>query len=328
MRVKHLLTTILGLAYSPSGSADWISPYCTKLLPCECKDAPPNCAALAAVATTPPTATAPTTLTGDARKELLAVAAQRLKNYQADLATVQQNLWIQFSLTAFAIIILRREKEDRPIKIPVLGIELPLDWCHLLIPLTLAYLFMTLGFQFDHLIQERYLLWEQFAQLEAPRNGNSIHSMRMLLEDRWIMDCWFAEFHADHNALSMDAPGAKAFNRIVLLLFSLFVAAQHAVSLFLLSRPKFPGASRAALSCLILVVVVLGFCQFGFRVFGGNPNWVQPLVGVFTLAILAWLTASSPAPWGMLRVVSAAQLTPSPQPTLDSSLAPERDPTG
>jgi len=30
----------------------------------------------------------------------------------------------------------------------------------------------------------------------------------------------------------------------------------------------------------------------------------------------------------MLRVVSAAQLTPSPQPTLDSSLAPERDPTG
>jgi hypothetical protein len=286
--VGVLVTVGLSVALGPTGDHDWVKPYCLQPEECGCLD---------------------TSCTGsgrskeDVRKDQLAVAAQRLKNYQGDLGALQQNLWLQLTLTVFAIVVLRRERDDKPLKIPVLQIDVPLAWCHLLIPIALAYLFVTLGFLFDHLIQERYLLWEELAQLEAPRSGRSIHSMRMLLEERWVMDSWFAEFHADHSALSMHAVGATRFNQLLLFLFALFVAMQHALSLFLLSRRDFPGGTPGAVVCLVLVVVVLGFSHFGFRVFGGNPNWVQAFVAGFTILILAPLTMRFPPGWGARRTI-------------------------
>ena len=225
-----------------------------------------------------------------AREQLAKVAEKRMDAYHDELGELRTNLWIQLIVMAIAFAILHRKVDDT-IKIPFIDFKLEVRWASVLVPLILVYLYITFGFVFDHLIQERYILWRELMQLEDNRVGHSIHSMRMMLDDRWVMDTWFAEFHPDAISYPVLQPAGVV---VFLLVFGAIIAAQHACALLLLVRTDLPGGKYEGSVRWILFLVVAGlyaFSHYAFLVWGQNPNWVQLEIGGVVLIALAVVSA-------------------------------------
>jgi hypothetical protein len=271
------IVAIVGLAYRPS-NLGWLRSYCTELdagCPCMVEKDPYKDRSFAACRN-------PSDLSKEEKEPVYKVVEKRLELYRGELGDLRTNLWLQFAFMVAAFLILLKTN-DEPVKIPILDREIDAKWARLVIPLILLYLYIVFGFLFDHLIQERYILWVQLDQLEHPRGGHSIHSLRMLLEDRWVMDSWFAEFHDDAIALPNLSPWG---NRFLLTMFGLFIALQHSCALLLLTRKALPGGARAGAGCFATIAVIYGLSHLGFLLMGQNPNWVQVVIAGGVLALL------------------------------------------
>lgn len=224
------------------------------------------------------------------------VFEKRLQHYERDLDQLRTILWLQLIIMIFAFVVLWTK--PREIEIPIVKLSVPAKWIHVAIPVALVYLSVGLGYVFDHLIQERYFLWEEILSLEGGK-GISIHSFGPLLDDRWVMDIWFAEFHPDSMSnAGVDKSTPVTIIRYVMLFgFGAFIAALQVSILALLERSKFPKQRRWTViwaGCFISALAVLMLNQVAFWTVGGNDNWVQWLA-IEPLTVIgygAWIWTS------------------------------------
>jgi hypothetical protein len=224
------------------------------------------------------------------------VFEKRLQHYERDLEQLRTTLWLQLIIMIFAFVVLWTKPKE--IEVPIVKLRVPAKWIHVAVPVALVYLSVGLGYVFDHLIQERYFLWQEILSLEGGK-GISIHSFGPLLDDRWVMDIWFAEFHPD----SMSNSGAETstpvtvIRYVMLFGFGAFIAALQVSILALLERSKFPKQRRWTVIwafCFVSALAVLMLNQVAFWTVGGNDNWVQWLA-IEPLTVIgygAWIWTS------------------------------------
>jgi len=207
------------------------------------------------------------------------VLERRLDHYESELTALRTNLWLQLLFIIVGIYVLVRAPAD--LKIPIMGLRVPLPWLQIAIPAALLYLNITLGFLLDHLIQQRYFLWNEVLALEGGQ-GRSIHSFALLLDDRWIMDTWFAEYHPQLMSNGW-VDGFHWVGKLLLGLFACFFGIQQGTLLALLARPGVFGKTIGA-AIFLFVLILLAANQLAFAIQGGNATtWFQLAAMGFSL---------------------------------------------
>lgn len=231
----------------------------------------------------------------DALDHARKVLETRLERYESDLGQMRTLLWLQLLAVILSIYVVWIGPKE--LKVPVLDIPVPQRWLHVALPIALLYLTVALGYLFDHVIQERYFLWLQTIAVEGGK-GISIDSYGPLIDDRWVMDIWFSEFHPSVMAVPGTGASVHAVRDVLLFGFGAFVAVQYVCIFALIDRTKFAAGKLGATlwgACFGCALAVLVLDNIAFWLVGGNRNWVQwlPIAGLSNAGYIAWVVIAS-----------------------------------
>jgi hypothetical protein len=228
-----------------------------------------------------------------------------LKEYQASLATLQTNLYLQAAFIIFGLLVLfgapssqekneqvKEQAGDEAFELPVLRVRLYRSWLYFIVPAILLFLWLRFGYLLDSLIKTRLYCWELFLRSTPTASKEYIRSGGALLEDSFFMDGWFALFRPNETLIDQTLVN---FNQVIFpSVFGVLLAANHALILGLAytgyaRRPK-KRERHAALLLLWFMFLILVLSHVLFYLGGPNPNWLQILVAGIAVVLLFLLT--------------------------------------
>lgn len=222
----------------------------------------------------------------------------QLKQYQASLATLQTNLYLQAAFILFGLLVMF--STDETFELPVIKVTLQRSWLHFIVPAILLFLWLRFGFLLDGLIKTRLYGWELFLRLAPTGDKEYVRSGGALFEDAGFMDGWFALFRSSRDHL-ID-PKLVDFNKLIFpSVFGILLAANHAwiLGLAYIGYVRLPKKKQRQ-TVLRMILLLLPWFMFLillasnilFYLGGPNPNWFQivvPSIAVVLLFLLIFL---------------------------------------
>jgi hypothetical protein len=238
---------------------------------------------------------------------------KRYGQYKSNLDGLYQNLWLQvIFLMAAAIAACKRlnpsaaESTPESFKVPVAGLDVPIRWAYLALPVCLVYLWLRFGFILNELIDARIVLWKITEALQAPvsafgnpadpatieawRHALYTFSHNPAIYDGGFLDGWFVTFQPEYTLLGTKMPMAS----LLMFLFGIFFGCSNGAALgLLLHGYRRFGANDRSERCLFAayfwgVVVLLGLAHIVFWQQGDHPNWQQPVCVVTSGLVALW----------------------------------------
>jgi hypothetical protein len=230
-----------------------------------------------------------------------ALIDQRIREYGQALGSLEQVFYLHLALFAVTLVVLRSRSKLEDLVI--YGLSFRGSMIHMFLIAAFTYLWVRFGMAMNRAVTERKVLWKLLDNTEGSTVSarRSLHSMRPLLEDRGVLDCWFWWYQPSYH-LHQDSSWSLGFVGIVGIgILGLGCALAHAFSFMLavdMHKKHMPRNRKGTTFLWMIIVALILFyagCSWAFHTAGNHQGFVV-LDGFFTLAVLLgcsswWLAA-------------------------------------
>jgi len=142
---------------------------------------------------------------------------RRLEQYRARCDELSNNIYYWVLLVGLTVLVLAQQKTE---PYEIFGIPIPVSATHMLIVVSMLYLWIDFGSTLKFLIYERMALWKLVDAIEGPVSADrsvGIASLRPLLHGKSFLDGWFVTFLPEFSLrwVSAGAGSYRAVNHVL-----------------------------------------------------------------------------------------------------------------